>query len=642
MPQIYKKRTSREVVSHDIMLKAIESVKSNEKSIRQAANYYNIPRNTLNRYIKKHSTDVNVTLEPNFRQRQIFTKQQEAELAIYLKDCSKRFYGLTTVEARQFAYDLAKANNIKMPDQWSANETAGRAWLQGFMKRNPQISIRVPEATSIARATAFNRPNVAHFFDELESALKATGVTGDRIFNLDETGFNTVTRLPKVISPRGEKQVGQIVSTERGVLVTCVAIISATGVALPPVIIMPRKKNQPGFQSGCRIENTLILTNPITGSAWMCRELFAKTIDHIVIHTQSSKERPIILVMDNHESHVSYEGLNKAKECGIHIVTLPAHTSNKTQPLDKTVFGPMKSCYGNFSNSWMLQNPGQPITIHQMPELITKSYLRACTPENILSGFQRAGIWPLDRDIFPDEWYLPATVSERPMAITEPITDEPEPIASTSNQSADETCLSTSVDPSTVAFSKQPSECRPFPRSARANTDSSRPRRRKAVTGYLTATPEMERRKPEPKKAKKTTIPRRLAESSESSDSDEPVPLESDSSEPLSDENEPITEDASVEHKVAVGDYCLVEFATKKTKILYVGKVLDISTDKTTLSVDFYRRSGNLWRSPPQPDIADVDCQQIAMILPRPMQTGGTARLENTLNFGIELAPNVR
>ncbi|XP_067940485.1 uncharacterized protein [Watersipora subatra] len=115
-----------------------------------------------------------------------------------------------------------------MPSQWVTLESASKSWLQSFMKRNSQISIRIPEATSIARATAFNRPNIAHFFDELECALKATGVTGDRIYNLDETGFNTATRLPKVISRRGHKQVGQIVNTDRGVLVTYAAIISAT------------------------------------------------------------------------------------------------------------------------------------------------------------------------------------------------------------------------------------------------------------------------------------------------------------------------------------------------------------------------------------------------------------------------------
>lgn len=424
MPQVYKRRTDRQAVPHDVMLKAVNDVKVHKHTVRHVAEKYGIPRVTLGRYIVKHSNDPDSTLEPNFTNRKVFTNAQEVELVKYMKDCSRRFYGLTTVQAREFAFDVAKANNIDVPREWSENEKAGKSWLHGFMRRNPDITIRVPEATSIARAAAFNRPNIKYFFDELERALIKSGVTGDRIYNLDETGFNTVQRVPRVISPTGQKQVGQITSRERGDTVTCTAIVSATGVALPPVIIMPRKKNVPGFQAGCRIENTLILTNPETGSAWMCKSLFLSTIEHIITHTNCSNERPIVLVMDNHESHVHFEALLKAKESGIHIVTLPAHTSHKTQPLDKTVFGPVKSYYNNLANSWMLQNPGQPITIHQMPELITKSYIRACTIQNIRTGFEKAGIWPFDRDAYPDDWFLPATVSERPVALASTSTEE--------------------------------------------------------------------------------------------------------------------------------------------------------------------------------------------------------------------------
>lgn len=58
----------------------------------------------------------------------------------------------------------------------------------------------------------------------------------------------------------------------------------------------------------------------------MTSDLFLKVIQHIIMHAKPSKEDPIVLVMDNHASHCSYDVLKTAKENGIHIVTLPPHT----------------------------------------------------------------------------------------------------------------------------------------------------------------------------------------------------------------------------------------------------------------------------------------------------------------------------
>ena len=60
-----------------------------------------------------------------------------------------------------------------------------------------------------------------------------------------KSGFTTVQQLQKVLSPKGQKQVGQATSRERGELVTCVGIINAVGNKLPPCLIFPRKKTQP-------------------------------------------------------------------------------------------------------------------------------------------------------------------------------------------------------------------------------------------------------------------------------------------------------------------------------------------------------------------------------------------------------------
>jgi hypothetical protein len=50
-----------------------------------------------------------------------------------------------------------------IPDSWSKNKKAGPDWFTAFIKRHQELSIRKPQPTSLARATAFNRTTVAEF-----------------------------------------------------------------------------------------------------------------------------------------------------------------------------------------------------------------------------------------------------------------------------------------------------------------------------------------------------------------------------------------------------------------------------------------------------------------------------------------------
>ncbi|GFO05921.1 tigger transposable element-derived protein 6 [Plakobranchus ocellatus] len=106
---------------------------------------------------------------------------------------------------------------------------------------------------------------------------------------------------PKVLAGEGCKQVGKVVSQERGELVTVCAIVSAAGTSIPPVLVFPRKNYKDIFMRG-GTEEALGLANP---SGWMNIDLLQNVLKHFVKHARPAIDHQVVLVMDNHESHMS-------------------------------------------------------------------------------------------------------------------------------------------------------------------------------------------------------------------------------------------------------------------------------------------------------------------------------------------------
>lgn len=478
----YIKKTNRGTVPKANMDAAAEEVISNSISLRKAANAYNCNFMTLQRYVKKlkevkemggNPIDIKIGY---VKSRQIFSENQEQELVDYLKQSAKIFFGLSTMETKSLAYDYAKANNISVPDKWHTNQKASKDWLIGFLKRNPSLSIRTPEATSLGRMTSFNKHNVSSFFDNLSQVYEKYKFGCQDIWNIDETGITTVQRPDKIIASKGIKQVGAATSGERGSLVTLVYAVSACGNSVPPLLIFPRKYFKDHFVAdgppGC-----IGSANP---SGWVTSKEFLVFIKHFVKHTKCSKEQPALIVLDNHASHLSVDMINYCRENGITLLSFPPHTSHKLQPLDRSVYGPFKRFYNAAADSWMKNNPGKTMVIYNIPSLVKVALSNAATPKNITSGFTCTGIWPFNKDIFTEEDYLPSEVTNRLLLDTDNISSN----NNVSNEIPPTPNLKNQDNKSNVDVS--PEELRPYPKAKERKKNTNR---RKIKTEILTSTP---------------------------------------------------------------------------------------------------------------------------------------------------------
>ena len=110
-------------------------------------------------------------------------------------------------------------------------------------------------------------------------------------------------------------------------------VISATEYAFPLVFIFPR----------ANFKNHMINREPAeslglgTKSGWMNTKSFLEPLAHFARQMHVTKNDKVLLIMDNHSSHVSLELQKMAKTNGLEIVTLLLHCSHKIQPLNVSV-----------------------------------------------------------------------------------------------------------------------------------------------------------------------------------------------------------------------------------------------------------------------------------------------------------------
>ena len=169
------------------------------------------------------------------------------------------------------------------------------------------------------------------------------------IFNCDATGFSgKETYRGKVIVRRGTKHPYQQSVRFTGHTTVHVAA-SADGKVIPPLIIsekcLPRNilEDIPASWNICATKSGYITTDLF--HVWF-RDVFL---------AECGVERPLLLIMDNHISHLSPDIFSLAQENNVELFCLPPHNTHLLQPLDKGYFNLLKSQMAMTPLPWVMQ-----------------------------------------------------------------------------------------------------------------------------------------------------------------------------------------------------------------------------------------------------------------------------------------------
>ncbi|XP_057315530.1 uncharacterized protein LOC130656643 [Hydractinia symbiolongicarpus] len=386
--------------SEEDLSNALPAVKDG-MSLNKAQKEFGVPKQTLSDRIrgKYRTTKAGRKTE--------MTPEEETMLIHYIKYMASIAHPLSISAIKAFAWNIVKRS--KRTSSFNRVSGPGHTWWDSFKKRHSrEITLRKPDGLDRGRSRMANVTVIKQHFDLLRKTLVDLDILDkpDRIFNCDESGISMDARVGKVVVSRSTKHPYSESKGNRDHITAHVAV-SAAGVPLPPMIIFEK-----AFPSGPYARdgptNALYAHSP---NGYMDIELFKQWCEKLFIPQTRYIQKPILLILNGHGSHLDIEMIDMLVENQIHLYCLPPHTTNILQPLDVSIFKPLKVHFSKITDNLKLATMG-----HTVPLTVCKTNFTAIFKAAfegsmgitiIKNGFRKTGICPFNPDAIDKERLMP-------------------------------------------------------------------------------------------------------------------------------------------------------------------------------------------------------------------------------------------
>ena len=359
---------------------AIKEVQ-NGISQRVAAQRYGIPRTTL-----RYRYEGGETHQSSHEHYQRLSKQQEGHLRDWVLTQQALGVPPSHTQLREFATRVLATHGDIQP--------LGKRWIEGFLRRNPEIKTVRGKGMDSARLNGANTETIQKFFKLLEiPEIKA--IRQENRYNTDEHGLlegqgsNGLVLGSSMKTLALRKQLGSRYWT------TIIECVSATGWVLRPVVIFKGDSVQAQwFQKLLQIPDWNF-TASING--WTSNALALRWLQEVFIpETKPAKQEARLLIVDGHGSHTTDDFMYSCYINNIYLLFLPPHTSHVLQPLDLSIFGPIKTIYRSEISNISSLTDTTPIGKTTFLAAYKKARIGAMTIKNITSGWKASGLWPVN------------------------------------------------------------------------------------------------------------------------------------------------------------------------------------------------------------------------------------------------------
>ena len=272
----------------------------------------------------------------------------------------------------------------------------GKCWSNRFLKRHPALQSRWTRSLHNDRAKAVTHSAISAWLDRFATTCATESIETRDIYNMDETGFNAGhMQRRKAVVVRGQHAVARQPNDRSWF--TSIECISASGVPLRPQIIFKGASHMVNWYNALPDEAKQWRFSH-SPNGWSDKALALDWLRNVFEPDSKniSGDRTRLLILDGHLSHTTPEFFTFCREKDIKLLILPPHTSHVTQPLDVSIFGPLKTRY-----SQQVEKAGrngiEAIPKSRFISLYCATRHLTFSRRNISSAFRGAGLIPLNR-----------------------------------------------------------------------------------------------------------------------------------------------------------------------------------------------------------------------------------------------------
>lgn len=378
----YKKRTYHDF-SEELVVTALEDIKKNKLSLRQAQEKYGIPKSTLNRRLNLKHTQ-------RYGRPPVIHPKEEARIAECLSLTAKWGFPLTKLDLKEIVKKALDSKGIE--EKRFIDNRPGKKWLATFLKRQ-EDTLKTRLSHNIKRARAGVTPEtIKEYFKELAESLN--DVAPEAIINYDETNMQDDPGKTKVIVHRTCKR-AEIIKDSSKTGFSVMFAGTASGKTLPVYVV---------YKSPTNLYHTWMEGGPKDArynrskSGWFEGPLFEDWFITVALpYLKKLGEGPKAIIGDNLASHVSVQVLELCIKHNIKFLLLPPNSTHLCQPLDLAYFSPLKQAWRKLLQDYKSKCRGaitKDVFPRKLKEVLAK--IEKNSEANLKAGFAASGIYPLD------------------------------------------------------------------------------------------------------------------------------------------------------------------------------------------------------------------------------------------------------